>query len=597
MILFVLSTFTPAFAQDILNRAKSALAAKDTTAAIAGFQEAVRAGQKVAEANYNLGAIALARGRAADATRFLSASVEADDDNVDALKLAGDAYMATKDVQGALPFYRRASKLSPQDPAIAAAYGTALFSADSIDAAIVRISTASVLNPDNPVLHVALGDAYMKQNVTALAITNYQKAIELDPRNFATRFKLAQAFEKERKWNDAVREYREVQRIDSTQAESYLQEGAIWFRAKRYKEAIAPLRTFIRSNPRSFEAHAMIAESMVEAKDPEAASFAHRAIDLDSSSANIWRIYFYALVDSKDFVLAEQALAGLQRRGALEAGDYLKLGLLYFNLNREDEALKWYLKAIEADSSNCDPYFNIGTLYMKRQDYANAAAMFDKKTQCDSRSLSAYLNAGICYLTLKDFPAARSRLSRVVELKPDYYNGRLWLARYYAQVDSLDKAIEQYDEVLKQVENQPDKRSVAGEAYYSKGTTFFIRQQFERAIDAFRRALSNNYENDGLHLMHGQSVLQTLDPKGSADENQKKTEDALKSFRRCVALNPNNADGHLWLGEALVRSRIEGENERNRQLNEEACGEFKKVLKLDPKNEQAKKAMERIGCQ
>jgi tetratricopeptide (TPR) repeat protein len=157
--------------------------------------------------------------------------------------------------------------------------------------------------------------------------------------------------------------------------------------------------------------------------------------------------------------------------------------------------------------------------------------------------------------------------------------------------------MEQYDEVLKQVADQPDKRSVAGEAHFSRGATYFIRQSFGSAAEAFRKALTYGYDTDGLQLMLGQSVLQTLDPKGSLDENQRKTEDALKAFRRCVALNPKNADGHLWLGEALVRSRVEGENERNRQLNEEACSEFRKVLSLEPRNEQAKKAMERIGCE
>src|SRR5262245_26319012 len=99
---------------------------------------------------------------------------------------------------------------------------------------------------------------------------------------------------------------------------------------------------------------------------------------------------------------------------------------------------------------------------MKKQDYANAVRMFDKKIDCDPRSLTAYLNSGISSLTLKDFPAAREKLTKVVSLKPDYYNGRLWLARYYTQVDSLDMAMQQYDEVLKQVADQPDKKNVAG---------------------------------------------------------------------------------------------------------------------------------------
>jgi tetratricopeptide (TPR) repeat protein len=593
----VLLSTTAASAQDIFNRAKSALAAKDTALAIATFQEALRAGQKSAESNYYLGAIAYARNKIDDAIRYLTTSVQADDDNLAAVRLTGDAHMAKGDPQKALVYYRQAAKLAPQDPMVAAGYGTALLQADSVDAAIVRLSSAIVLNPNNPALYVALGDAYMKQNVIALGVANYQKAIELDPGNIATRFKLAGAFEKDRKWTDAVKEYRQVQAIDSMNAEAYFQEGNIWFKATRYKEAVVPLRKYLRLRPSSFEGASKLAQSLLEAKDPEAAAVAHQALNLDSSKAETWRTYFYALVDNKDFNGAKNALRGLQVRGGLVADDYLKLGSLYYGLGQEEEALSWYLKAITTDTTNCEPYFNVGTLYMKKQDYANAAKMFEKKIECDPRSLSAILNAGICYLTLKDYGNARDRLNKVVELKPDYYQGRLWLARYFAQVDSLDKAVEQYNEVLHQVEGQPDKKNVAGEAYFSIGATYFGRQQFEKAIEACRKALALGYENNGLQLMLGQAILQTLDPRGNAEENQRKVEEARKAFSRCVSLNPNNADGHLWLGEALVRSRIEGETERNRQLAEEACAEFKKALRLDPRNDQAKKAMERIGCQ
>ena len=42
--------------------------------------------------------------------------------------------------------------------------------------------------------------------------------------------------------------------------------------------------------------------------------------------------------------------------------------------------------------------------------------------------------------------------------------------------------------------------------------------------------------------------------------------------------------------------RVEGDNEGNRKLVEEACSEYGKCLRLDPKNEDARKARERISC-
>ncbi len=595
-IVLVVLTTVAGTAQDIYNRARSSLSAGDTAKAVSAFQEALRAGQKIGDANYYLGIIAFAQGRTDEAVGYLSKAVEIDDDNVAVLRAAGDVYLAKGDVQGALPHYRKAARLAPGDPDIAAAYGTALLEADSIDAAIVRLSSANVLNPDNASLHIALGDAYMKQNVNALAVTNYQKAIELNPSDMKARLKLASAFEKDRKWTEAVNVYRDIQKLDSTKAEAYFLEGTIWFKAKRYKDAVIPLRKYVTFKPQSLEAMSILAQSMVEAKDPEAPIYARRALDLDSTSVDLWRAYFYSLVEAKDFAGADKALAGLQARGSLQVDDYLRIGSLYFGLGREEEALNWYLKATQADSTNCEPYFNMGSLYMRRQDFVSAAAMFEKKIACEPKSLSALLNCGICYLTLKDFPASREKLLTAVALKPDYDVSRLWLARYYSQVDSLDKAVEQYDIVLSQVENNPEKKKVAGEAHYLKGFAYFVRLRFEPALDSFRKALANGYETDNLHLMMGQATLQTLNPTGSESENQAKTADAVKAFRRCITMNPNNADGHYGLGDSLIRSRVMGEDERNRELKSEACNEFQKALKLNPNLEAAKKAVELYGC-
>jgi len=41
---------------------------------------------------------------------------------------------------------------------------------------------------------------------------------------------------------------------------------------------------------------------------------------------------------------------------------------------------------------------------------------------------------------------------------------------------------------------------------------------------------------------------------------------------------------------------VEGDDAGNKKLQEEACAEFSKVLRLDPRNEDAKKSKERIGC-
>ena len=588
------------YGQEFLTKGKVALGAKDTAAAVAAFEQAVKAGQKPGEANYYLGAIALARGNTPNAIRYLEEAVRYDDENVDALRKLGEAQVLNKNVKAALPHLRRAIKLAPKDGATMAAYGRALLAVDSVDAAIVQFTRAKEFTPDDPTIYEGLGDAYGKQNVVVMVVSNYQKAIELEPRNVERRIKLARVYEKDRKYTDAVRQFEEIIKLDSTNAAAYMQKGNILLRAKMYKQAVPPLRTLTQLQPKSAEASVLLTKALSGAGDhPEVVKEGKRSLKLDSANTDVWRLVAQSQVETKEYTEALLSYEALKRRNAFKPEDQAQYGLALARLGRDDEALKSLLEAVAMDTTNCDAYFSLGAIYMKKRDYEMASAMFEKRISCDPKSLSlpTYLNAAASYMQTKNYPRVRELLTRVIEVKPDFLQARLWLARYYTQVDSLDNAKAEYDEVLKQIGSNTDKfKKEAAEAHYLLGMHYFRKQAFGSAVESFRRASGLGYEDPNLRLTWGQAVMQTLDRTGNAEENAVKIQESIRLFRKVIELDPNNAQGHLWLAQGLIQSRVEGEDEKNKQLRDDACGELRKVLKIEPKNEDAKKAMERIGC-
>ena len=587
-----------AFAQDPFDRAKQALALRDTNDAISHFKEAVKAGRKPSESNTCLGAIALARHHADEAVGFLQAAVERDNENVEALGLLGYALLEKKDNAGALAQFRRAGKLAPKDISIAEGFGRALLAADSVDAAIVQLSRAKESSPGNSSLYVLLGDAYLKQNVYVLGESNYQKAIELDPKNIVTRAKLARVYYKEKKYVESVKEWDGVVAIDSTLPEPYLETGRTYLLAKQFHNAVRPLYKLTQLQPKSVEGWAMYARTLFGGDDfPDAAKAAQTSLMLDSANVEIWRVLARSLTKTKDWPGALAAFAGLKRHGSLNAEDLGDYGAALQSVGREEEAIQVLLEAVKADSTNCEVYFPLGFIYMKRHDYEHAAGMFEKRIVCDPRSLSAYVNGAACYMALKSWPRCRQLLVRSLELKPDFLSGHLNFGRYYAQVDSLDEAVAQYDTVLAIIGTDVEKhKGEAGEAYLQKGQLYFRDKQYNKAIDSFRKATGAGIENSSIHLMWGQAMLQGLDPAGAQDENMRKKGEAVTHFRKTVALEPGLAVGHFWLGTGLVLMRVEGDNEGNKKLVEEACSEYGKCLRLDPKNQDALKARERISC-
>ncbi|MBM2839633.1 MAG: hypothetical protein HW412_161 [Bacteroidetes bacterium] len=593
-------------AQDIYNRARASLSSRDTAAAVTAFQEAVKAGQKLAESNFYLGAIALAQHRIDEAIRYLQASLKEDDDNVEATKLLGDAYAEKKDRINALAQYKLAAKLAPKDCGVSVAYGQALVEADSMDQGIVQLTRAKECMPDNPAIYISLGDAYFKIGVKPLAITNYQKASELAPKDRDLQLKIARALAANRQYTDAVKAYIVAEQIDSTYPDTYLEHGKILVLAKLYKLAVPPLNRFVKLSPRHVEGSQLYAKALFGSElFAEAATASKTSLQMDSTNNDVWRIRAYSLVDARDpkdrdCKAALEAFAVLQRRNAIKPEDLAERGRAYSDCKMDNEALADLEQALKADTANCDILIPLGSLQMKKKDYKRAAELFEKKILCDPKILSAYVNAGLCYQQPENLnlPRARELFIKVVELRPDYLNGRLFLARYYVQADSFEAAEAQYLEVLRLIGDQIDKNEQAtfGEANYLLGQLYMGKKRYEKAIDAYRKASSVGYDNGVMQLSWGQCILQTLNKDDPEEESRKKNDDAMKRFRRCVELDPNNAEGHFWLGETLVRARVPGEDDLNKKLKEEACAEWRKVLKLDPKNENAKKGLERIGC-
>ncbi len=589
------------FGQEFLLKGKAALASKDTAGAIAAFEQALKVNQKPGDAHYQLGAIASARGQVADAVKHLEEAVRIDDENVEALRLLGEGYVKNKNFAGAFTQFKRAVKYGPKNGAVAASYGKALLAADSTDAAIRELTRAKEYLPEDPSIYEALGDAFSRHNVVPMVIMNYQKAIEYDPAGTSRRIKLANVFEKNRQYTEAVKEFDEIIKRDSTNADAYKQKGNIYVRAKMYKNAVAPLRTYTGLQPKSVEGSVLYVKALSGANDnEETVKEAKRSLKMDSSNVDVWRSLAQAQVETRQFQDALVSYEALKRRKAFGPSDESQYGLALFRTGRDEEALTSLLAAVAADSTNCDAYFSLGSIYMKKRDYERAGAMFDKRIDCDPKSISlaAYLNGAASHMQTKNYPRTRELLVRAIAVKPDFLQARLWLARYYAQVDSLDNAKAEYDSVLQQIGSNTDKfKREAAEAHFLLGMYYFRKQTFPSAVESFRKASSLGYEDPSLRLTWGQAVLQTLD-RTAADPatNQAKIADATRLFRRVVELEPGNAQGHLWLGQALIQARIEGDDVKNKQLQEEACGEFRKSLKLDPKNEDAKKAMERIGC-
>ena len=164
----------------------------------------------------------------------------------------------------------------------------------------------------------------------------------------------------------------------SAQEAGVLAKGKILVRAKQEKRAVGPLQRFTQLMPKSVEGSQYYARALAGTDyTAETAKEAERSIRLDSSEADIWRIWAEALVDLKNYPGALKAYEGLKRRTALVNQDMAKYGNALVGVGREEEAFGVLLEATK-DTMNCEPFYTLGTLYMKAGRSAQAETAFER---------------------------------------------------------------------------------------------------------------------------------------------------------------------------------------------------------------------------
>lgn len=94
-----------------------------------------------------------------------------------------------------------------------------------------------------------------------------------------------------------------------------------------------------------------------------------------------------------------------------DAEVYLNRGVAYFGVNRIDEAIEDFTKAIQLVPGLGAAYHNRGLAYCKKMSPDQAIEDFTKAIQLDTRLVSAYNSRGIVWLFLGNWDNAKADLS------------------------------------------------------------------------------------------------------------------------------------------------------------------------------------------
>ncbi|MBD2357481.1 tetratricopeptide repeat protein [Tolypothrix sp. FACHB-123] len=262
------------------------------------------------------------------------------------------------------------------------------------------------------------------------------------------------------------------------------------------------------------------------------------------------------------FILALTSTAGLfiidgvQTKNATEL---YKQGNTLFELQRYQDALNIYDRAVNIRPDYAEGWYGRGNTLSALKQYQEALIAYDKAIQIEPDYLEAWSSRGFILGKLQRHQEAIASFDKALQLEnnsPEIWNAK---GEALSNLKQYENSIQAYDQAL---EFKKDNYV----SWYNKGLALHNLKRYEEAITAYDRAIELKPSNEIFWYNRGNSLV-----------NINRYEDAFRDYDKAVQYKPDFYQAWLSKGNVLMTLR----------RYPEAIEAFNQVIKYNPNNYQA----------
>ena len=114
---------------------------------------------------------------------------------------------------------------------------------------------------------------------------------------------------------------------------------------------------------------------------------------------------------------------------------WLLMGNLLADVNKKNEAILMYNRAIAVDNDNYKAYYNLGNIYLDDDNFYKAIDCYKEANRANMTFPYAYHNLGIAYVKAGKLKQAKTAFLRALEYKKDVADFHYNLAYVYKQLN------------------------------------------------------------------------------------------------------------------------------------------------------------------
>ena len=414
------------------------------------------------------------------------------------------------------------------------------------------------IDPEKPTPYFLLGQTLIQRYGDAKnkdkwgdIIAMFQEVVKLDPdhhgfdrngRPFSAYYYLGEISEQMGDYQSAANAFKELIRIMPYQPTFYLRLGSLYNQLENKQEAITAYERAIKINRDLWRAHEALGPLYVEQFDR-----LYREEQLVAAEENLQRaIHSYSALRQRF-----AASPNLHQYDSLLANFRTRLGSLYIDLRRENEAIAVLGQVLETDVDNVNANCWMGIAYQELGDFEKAAPYLKKAIALAPERVARL------YFLLDKYKNVIEVLQKVLDDNPNNADANYWIGSAYQALEDFEKA-ESY--LRKTIALSPEHE----EAHNALGYLFADHgMNLDEAVKLIRKALKKSPANGAY-----------LDSLGWAYFKQGKLNAALRQLERAVRYMPDSAEVQDHLGEVYLK----------KGLKKEAVSAWQKAIQLAPDN-------------
>jgi protein O-mannosyl-transferase len=341
----------------------------------------------------------------------------------------GGVYMKANQVDEAVPQFRKALDLNPDDAEAMNELGVATMEEGQTDQAVALFIRALEAAPNNAETHINLGMALLQKGQVENAANHFQHAAQIDPRNASARKDLAAAYLQAGQWADAAAQYQRAAEIEPDNPETLYGLGSALARAGRQDEAIAQFRRVVALDDTHARAHFSLALGLMNSgKTDDAVAHLKRAIEIDPGYAEARDILGNALLlQGRGDEAAASIMAALAAKPD-DAQIQNDAGAMLARRGMADDAAAHYRRALEINPSFSQARVNLGNLLLQGGRASEAAAEYARALETDPNDAHLRNNLGIALVRDGRLQEAAAQFQKAVDIDPGYAEARRNLA-------------------------------------------------------------------------------------------------------------------------------------------------------------------------